>query len=71
MSETVKLWLLTMLEGELKNVDSDISNNRLWQKGCSDDETIMMYEQNITDLEEYKEVLSQMRGQIEEGKLNI
>ncbi len=71
MSETVKLWLLAMLEGELKNVDSDISNNRLWQKGCSDDETTMMYEQNITDLEEYKEVLSQMRGQIEEGRLSI
>lgn len=71
MSETVKLWLLAMLEGELKNVDSDISNNRLWQKGCSDDETTMMYEQNITDLEEYKEVLSQMRGQVEKGTLNV
>lgn len=71
MSETVKLWLLAMLEGEFKNVDSDISNNRLWQKGCSDDETAMMYEQNITDLEEYKEVLSQMRGQVEKGTLNI
>lgn len=71
MSETVKLWLLAMLEGEFKNVDSDISNNRLWQKGCLDDETTMMYEQNITDLEEYKEVLSQMRGQVEKGTLNV
>ena len=71
MSETVKLWLLAMIEGELKNVDGDISNNRVWQKGCSDEETTFMYEQNIADLEEYKEVLSQLKEQTENGGLNI
>lgn len=71
MSETVKLWTLNMLDTELKTVEGDISNNKVWLKGCGNDEMIADYKQHILDLEEYREVLIQMKKKIEEGDLDI
>lgn len=49
----------TDVETELKEVQGAISNERIWQKGETEQELIEMREQNITDLTAYKEWLEE------------
>lgn len=71
MSEVTRMWLVTMFDSEIKEVDGTISNNRLWAKGCDSAEDAAMFEDNIADLEEYKEVLLKLREQAVEGTINV
>lgn len=41
------------IQEEIEDARINISNQRLWQKGCDTQEQIMMYEENIANLEEY------------------
>lgn len=69
MNETVKLWLLTMVNGELLMVHNDIRNNQVWQSGSSTDEEVEMFGNNIRDLEEFKSILESLKKQIEEERI--
>ena len=71
MSEVTRMWLVTMFDSEIKEVDGTISNNRLWAKSCDSAEEAAMFEDNIVDLEEYKEVLMKLREQAVEGTINV
>lgn len=71
MSENTKIWLLTMLHNEIEEVNGTISNNRIWAKGSDTFEDVSMYEDNIADLEEYKQTLEELKNQIEEGTFNV
>ena len=70
MNETVKIWLIDMIDAEIKEVTSNISNQKLWMHGVTDVETVAMFVSNINDLEEYKEILFTLRKQIYGGKIN-
>lgn len=54
MSEMVKGWITELLSDEIAEIDCAISNEKMWAKADS------MHETNIPDLEEYKEVLTEM-----------
>lgn len=49
----------TDVETELKEVQGAIANERIWQKGETEQELVDMREQNITDLTAYKEWLEE------------
>lgn len=71
MSEIMKVRLLAMLDGELKQVVGMISNETLWMHGAEDTEQQQMHIENIANLEEYKEMLLKMREQVIEEELNL
>jgi hypothetical protein len=64
MPENVKIWLIAMYEAEIEETRVNISNNRLWQKGCSTEEEVEMYESNINDLLVYLEVLEERLAEV-------
>jgi len=64
MPENVKIWLIAMYEAEIEETRVNISNNRLWQRGCSTSEEVEMYEANINDLLIYLEVLEERLAEV-------
>jgi hypothetical protein len=64
MPENVKIWLIAMYEAEIEETRVNISNNRLWQRGCSTSEEVEMYESNINDLLVYLEVLEERLAEV-------
>lgn len=64
MPEMVKIWLIAMYEAEIEETRINISNNRLWQKGCDTAEDIDMYEATICDLTTYLEVLEERLAEV-------
>ena len=64
MPERVKIWLIAMYEAEIEETKVNISNNRLWQKGCSTSEEEDMYEATICDLITYLEVLEERLAEV-------
>ena len=64
MPENVKIWLIAMYEAEIEETRVNISNNRLWQRGCSTCEEVEMYESNINDLLVYLEVLEERLAEV-------
>jgi hypothetical protein len=74
MSDTVLIWYddfletepsLEDLENEIAEVTGTISNNRLWLLGSKTSQEQQSYESNICDLEEYLEILNQMKYHLE------
>lgn len=56
MNENAKYWFYTLLSGEIKEVENDIQNNKLWLNGSANDE-IETFKSNISDLIEYRDFL--------------
>lgn len=72
MSDIMKIRLLTMLDNEIRHVNGMISNEALWALGSSAEEDTQMHSDNVTDLEEYKALLFEMREKVErEEELNV
>lgn len=72
MTELFKTRLIEMLDAEIKSVNADISNNNIWLKSCVTRQEQTAYIENIVDLEEYRDILSEMKRQVEEeGAINV
>ena len=68
MSEMIKIRMLAMIDREIEDVEGNIKNNQVWKLGSSEEES-EMFDDNITDLEAYKEMLLEMRNKVEEGTI--
>jgi hypothetical protein len=71
MSDLMKTRLLYMIDTELEQVRGSISNNKIWLTGCVSPAEEVMFEQNIADYEEFKEVLLNMRKKVLNDELYI
>ena len=66
--ETIAIWIDNFrksdktVEEEIKEIHGTISNERIWQKGCSDKEQIAMHEQNIVNYQAYLAWLEEQIG---------
>ena len=60
----IKEWLTDLYEGELEEVKSAISNERVWVLGSSTREEELMHRNNIFELEVYKGVLLRLIEQL-------
>lgn len=69
MSPMSKIWLLTMLEREIAETEGTISNETLWSEAGATEEDSQMHEGNIADLEEYKELLIEIKERVEKEVL--
>lgn len=76
MRETVKFWYedfleevnknptLEDIEKEIMETQGAIENNKLWLKGSSTDSDMQAFESNLEDLEEYLEVLNELKNDL-------
>ena len=76
MSETVKFWYedfleevhknptLEDIEKEIKEAQESLENNKLWLKGSLTDSDRQAFESNIEDIEEYLEVLNELKNNL-------
>lgn len=71
MSEIMKIRLLAMIDAELKQVTGMISNETLWMHGSDTKEEQLIHIDNITDLNEYNDLLLRMREQVVEEEFNV
>lgn len=74
MSETVKFWYedfleevhknptLEDIEKEIKEAQGSLENNKLWLKGSLTNSDRRAFESNIEDIEEYLEVLNELKN---------
>jgi hypothetical protein len=69
MSEMIKIRMLAMIDREIEDVEDNIRNNEVWKHGSSTKEEADMFEENITDLEVYKEMLLDLRAKVTEGMI--
>jgi hypothetical protein len=69
MSEMIKIRMLAMIDREIEDVENNIRNNEVWKHGSSTKEEAEMFEENITDLEVYKEMLLDLRAKVTEGMI--
>ena len=69
MSELMIDRLLALFDNELEEVDKGIRNNSIWRDGSDTPEERAMFEDNITDLLDYKDVLLRLREQTEKGEI--
>lgn len=69
MTEMIKIRMLAMIDREIEDVEDNIRNNEVWKHGSSTKEESEMFDDNITDLEVYKEMLLEMRNKVEEGAI--
>lgn len=71
MSETVKIWLLDLFKFELIETEGSIKNNVLWKSGSNSPDEALLFEENISSLKEYKDILLRLITRVEDGTLNI
>ena len=76
MSETVKFWYEDFLEEvhknptpediekEIKEAQGSLENNKLWLNGSLTDSDRRAFENNIEDIEEYLEVLNELKNNL-------
>ena len=69
LSEIMTDRLLAMLDNELEEVDKGIRNNSVWRDGSDTPEEAAMFENNILDLLDYKDVLLNLRERTVEGDI--
>lgn len=69
MTEMIKIRMLAMIDREIEDVENNIRNNEVWKHGSSTKEEVEMFEENITDLEVYKEMLLDLRAKVTEGMI--
>lgn len=71
MDEMHRIWLIEMLEREIEETNANISNNAIWANGSEDKCEVESFITNIRSLEDYKQILTNLKGSIEEGKFNV
>lgn len=71
MSDLIKINLLSMLTRELNDVEEDITNNQVWQRGSTSQEDFDMFAENLTELKKYRNLLTKLKEQVEEGTINV
>ena len=71
MTELSKLWLIDLLENEMKETLDNIKNHKVWLKGCTSSYEIVMTEDNIQHLYNYHETLNNLKERIEECETNV
>lgn len=62
MDEIVNKWIADMLDEAIAEAKSAIGNERMWQKGASNDEEITTHEFNIICNEHFIEKLEEMKS---------
>ena len=58
MNETIRLWLEQLYEEGIEEAKATIANERLWANGIDDEEVAQVHLDNISQLEEYIQILS-------------
>lgn len=71
MTDLMRVRMLAMIDDEMKQVAGMISNEAIWACGSSTEEEAQMHSENITELEEYQEILFKLREQAVEGELGV
>lgn len=71
MTEMIKIRMLAMIDRELEDVKGNITNNEVWKQGSATEEEAQMFDENITDLEVYIEMLLELRENVEKGEASI
>ena len=71
MSETIKIWLLDLFNYELEETDDNIKNNTIWKRGSNSPDEALLFEENLSSLTEYKDILLRLITRVEDGTLNI
>lgn len=71
MSDLIRTRLLAMIDAELKETVGSISYNKLWHLGSKTEEEAKIFEGNLFELEELKEILLKFREQVVEDELKI
>lgn len=66
MNEIVKGWLKELYEGAIAETKAAITNERIWAKGATNDETVAMHDENARLQEEYLAVLQEKLDELEE-----
>lgn len=66
MSEMIKYWLIQLYDEAIEEQKESIKNNHLWILGAATKEEKMMFIQNEKDMQEYIEVLTELKKNIEE-----
>ena len=69
MTEMIKIRMLAMIDRELEDVKGNITNNEVWKHGSTTEEEAQMFDENITDLEVYTEMLLDLRAKVTEGMI--
>ena len=64
MTEMIKIWLTNMYKENIEDTKVAISNERLWAKGATSVDEIEMHMNNIANMEEYIEVLTEKMNEI-------
>lgn len=64
MTEMIKIWLTNMYKENIEDTKVAISNERLWAKGATSADEIEMHMNNIAEMEEYIEVLTEKMNEI-------
>lgn len=70
MSTFVKIRLLAMIDGELEQTNKMISNELIFAKGSSREDSFM-HTENIYELEQFRELLLNMREKVEAGEFDV
>lgn len=66
MNEMIKFWLIGMYDENIEDAKGTIENEKLWAKGSSSKEEKQMHLDNIKVIEEYIEVLEELKENVEE-----
>lgn len=69
MTDLMKIRLCAMINNELQQVDANISNELIWARASLTKEDNAMFMENVASYNEYKELLLDLRKQVEEGEL--
>ena len=62
MNEIVNQWIINMLDDAIAEAKGAIGNERMWQKGATDDAVIETHEFNINCNEQFIEKLEEMKS---------
>ena len=71
MSDLIKINLLSMFTRELNDVEEDITNNQVWQRGSTSQEDFDLFAENLTELKKYQNLLTKLKEQVEEGTFDV
>ena len=66
MNEIVNQWIINMIDEAIAEAKSAIGNERMWQKGATDDVGIETHEFNINCNELFIEKLEEMKSNYKE-----
>ena len=66
MNEMIKFWLIQLYEEAIEETKGTIKNNHLCILGAATKEEEMMFINNEKDMQEYIEVLAELKKKLEE-----